>query len=226
MADKIIHFNTHISYSGQLPPGIRLMNPFAENPAVIPVMESFYRKFYNDPSPRRMIIGINPGRFGAALSGVPFTDSSRLADPCGIDYPGFKSYEVSAVFVYDVIAAYGGPKAFYRDFYIGSMCPLGFTIQKPGGKEVNYNYYDSKALTAAVYDFMVESLRKQVDFGLDRNVGYILGTGKNAAFVQQVNKAEGFFKKLIPLEHPRFVMQYKLKSKKEYIDKYLQAFAV
>ena len=226
MADKIIHFNTHLSYTGKLPAGIRIMNPFAENPSVIPVMEAFYRKFYGETHQRRMIIGINPGRFGAALSGVPFTDSTRLADPCGISYPGFKSYEVSSVFVYDVIAAYGGPEAFYRDFYIGSMCPLGFTIQQPGGKEVNYNYYDSKALTAAVYGFMVESLRKQVEFGLNRDVAYVLGTGKNAAFVQQVNAAEGFFKKLIPLEHPRFVMQYKLKSKQEYIDKYLTAFDV
>ncbi len=32
MADKIIDFNTHLSYHGKLPAGIRIMNPFAENP--------------------------------------------------------------------------------------------------------------------------------------------------------------------------------------------------
>lgn len=31
------------------------------------------------------------------------------------------------------------------------------------------------------------------------------------------------FAELIPLEHPRYVMQYKLKPKAEYINKYLQA---
>ncbi len=223
-ADKVIHFNTHLHYTGKLPRGINIMNPFAEQPMVVDVMRQFYKKFYNDRHTRRMIVGINPGRFGAALTGVPFTDSKRLEDPCGIKFPGPPSYEVSSVYVYDMIAAYGGPAAFYRDFYIGAMSPLGFTVDKPGGKVVNYNYYDSKALTEAVYDFMLENLRKQLAFGIDRSVGYCLGTGKNAGFIQRLNEKEKFFDRIIPLEHPRFIMQYKLKKKQEYIDKYLLAF--
>ena len=31
------------------------------------------------------------------------------------------------VFVYQVIDSYGGPVAFYKDYYIGAVCPLGFT---------------------------------------------------------------------------------------------------
>lgn len=224
-ADKIIYFNTHLHYTGKLPPGVNIMNPFAERPMVVDVMKQFYRKYYHDHQTRRMIIGINPGRFGAALTGVPFTDSKRLEDPCGITFPGPPSYEVSSVYVYDVIAAYGGPAAFYRDFYIGAMSPLGFTLDKPGGKVVNYNYYDSKALTEAVYDFMLENLRKQVAFGIDRTVGYCLGTGKNADFILRLNEKEKFFDRIIPLEHPRFIMQYKLRKKQEYIDKYLEAFS-
>lgn len=224
-ADHIIRFNTHLAFTGKLPAGIRIMNPFQEQPGVVETMTKFYTKFYNDHHPRRMIVGINPGRLGAGLTGVPFTDSHRLADPCGIIIPGIKTFEPSSVFVYDVIAAYGGPEAFYRDFYIGSMSPLGFTALKPGGKEVNYNYYDSKALTAAVYDFMVSNIHKQLDFGMDRSVGYCLGTGKNAAFLTQLNEKERFFKKIVPLEHPRFVMQYRNKRKQEYIDKYLAAFS-
>ncbi|MBO9154263.1 uracil-DNA glycosylase family protein [Chitinophaga sp. GCM10012297] len=224
-ADKIIHFNTHLHYTGKLPQGINIMNPFAEQPVVVDIMKQFYKKFYNDTHARRMIIGINPGRFGAALTGVPFTDSKRLEDPCGIKFPGPPSYEVSSVYVYDMIAAYGGPAAFYKDFYIGAMSPLGFTVDKPGGKVVNYNYYDSKALTDAVYDFMLENLRKQTAFGIDRTVGYCLGTGKNADFILRLNGKEKFFDRIIPLEHPRFIMQYKLKKKQDYIDKYLAAFA-
>ncbi|RPD38184.1 uracil-DNA glycosylase family protein [Chitinophaga barathri] len=224
-ADKIIHFNTHLHYTGQLPKGVNIMNPFAEQPMVVEVMKQFYRKFYNDTHTRRMIIGINPGRFGAALTGVPFTDSKRLEDPCGIHFPGPPAYEVSSVYVYDVIAAYGGPAAFYKDFYIGAMSPLGFTVDKPGGKVVNYNYYDSKALTEAVYDFMLENLRKQTTFGIDRAVGYCLGTGKNADFILRLNEKEKLFDRIIPLEHPRFIMQYKLKKKQEYIDKYMEAFS-
>ena len=223
-ADKVIHFNTHLHYTGKLPQGINIMNPFAEQPMVVNVMRQFYKKFYDDNHTRRMIIGINPGRFGAALTGVPFTDSKRLEDPCGIKFHGPPSYEVSSVYVYDMIAAYGGTTAFYGDFYIGAMSPLGFTVDKPGGKAVNYNYYDSKALTEAVYDFMLENLRRQLAFGIDRSIGYCLGTGKNADFIQRLNEKEKFFDRIIPLEHPRFIMQYKLKKKQEYIDKYLRAF--
>lgn len=223
-ADHIIQFNTLLSFTGKLPKGIRIMNPFREQAGVVDTMTKFYKKFYEDHHQRRMIVGINPGRLGAGLTGVPFTDSHRLADPCGIIIPGIKTFEPSSVFVYDVIAAYGGPEAFYRDFYIGSMSPLGFTALKPGGKEVNYNYYDSRELTAAVYDFMVSNIHKQLDFGMDRSVGYCLGTGKNAAFLTQLNEKERFFEKIVPLEHPRFVMQYRNKRKQEYIDKYLAAF--
>lgn len=223
-AEKIVQFNNSLHYTGKLPAGIRIMNPFREQPGVPAIMEQFYKKFYSDHHQRRMIIGINPGRFGGGVTGVPFTDTQRLADPCGIVIPGIKTYEPSSVYVYDVIAAYGGPEQFYGDFYIAAMCPLGFTALKPGGKEVNYNYYDSKALTDAVYDFMVESLKKQLAFGIDRRVGYCLGTGKNADFIKKLNEKEGFFGKIVPLEHPRFVMQYRTKRKQEYIDKYLMAF--
>lgn len=223
-ADKIIQFNNSLHFTGKLPAGIRIMNPFREQPDVPAIMEKFYRKFYNDHRERRMIIGINPGRFGGGVTGVPFTDTQRMADPCGIVIPGIKTYEPSSVYVYDVIAAYGGPEAFYADFYIAAMSPLGFTALKPGGKEVNYNYYDSKALTDAVYDFMVDNLKKQLDFGIDRRVGYCLGTGKNADFIIKLNEKERFFGEIVPLEHPRFVMQYRTKRKQEYIDKYLTAF--
>ncbi len=226
MADKIIHFNTHLAFKGTLPPGIRIMNPFREQPGVVDIMTTFYRKFYNDTRPRKLILGINPGRFGAGVTGIPFTDSVRLADPCGIEIPGIKTYEPSSVFVYDVIAAYGGPKAFYGDFFIGAMSPLGFTTLKPGGKEVNYNYYDSKALTDAVMDFMLDCLRKQLALGLDAQVAYVLGTGKNAAFISKLNEQYGFFERIEPLEHPRFIMQYRLKRKEEYINKYLEAFKI
>jgi hypothetical protein len=224
-ADQVIRFNKALEFRGKLPEGIRIMNPFKESAQVVDIMSRFYKKFYDDTNTRRIILGINPGRFGAGATGVPFSDTKRLAAFCGITVNGFQTHEPSSVFVYDVVNAYGGPEAFYRDFYITSICPLGFTSQRPNGKEVNYNYYDSKALSAAVYDFMVSSLRQQLGFGISTSVCYCMGTGKNAAFLQQLNEKERFFGQIIPLEHPRFVMQYKTKTKQEYIDKYLAAFA-
>ena len=224
-ADHVIQFNKNLHFEGKLPPGIRIMNPFREQAHIMDIMQQFYKKFYDDTAGRQLILGINPGRLGSGATGVPFSDTKRLAEECGIHIQGFKTHEPSSVFVYDVIHAYGGVEAFYDNFYIGSVCPLGFTADTANGKVVNYNYYDSKALTEAVYDLIVTSIRKQLDFGISRKVCYCMGTGKNVSFLQGLNEREHFFEQIIPLEHPRFVMQYKLKTKQVYVDKYLEAFA-
>ncbi|MCC8195153.1 MAG: DUF4918 family protein, partial [Deltaproteobacteria bacterium] len=120
---------------------------------------------------------------------------------------------------------YGGACPFYAKFYINSLSPLGFTATTAYGKEVNCNYYDTKELTEAARPFIVECIRKQLDFALDREVCFCLGTGKNSQFLEALNKQHGFFGRIIALEHPRYVIQYKLKQKQAYIDKYLAAFA-
>jgi hypothetical protein len=222
-ADRVISFNQSLDFSGQLPDGISIMNPFREDETVLPVSSAFYRNYYSDNHPRHIILGINPGRFGAGVTGVPFTDSKRLRKECGLPYSGRETHEPSSVFVYEVIAAYGGPEAFYRKFYINSVCPLGFTKTGGQGKEINYNYYDSKELTAAAYDFMVESIQKQLAFGIETDLCFCFGTGKNEKFLRQLNEEQQFFGKIIALEHPRFVMQYKAREKQAYIQKYLTA---
>ena len=223
-ADKIISFNKEIHYTGSLPPGIKIMNPFRENEQALAISSAFYRKYYNDNNKRQLILGINPGRFGAGLTGIPFTDPKRLESECGIIYNGNKTHEPSSDFIYQMINAYGGPAAFYGRFYIHSICPLGFTAAGKNGKEINYNYYDSRELLEAVKDFIIDNIHKQLSFGVDREICFCLGTGKNEKFLRAINEQYGFFKKIIALEHPRFVMQYKAKRKEEYVEKYLRAF--
>lgn len=126
------------------------------------------------------------------------------------------------MFVYELIDAYGGVEAFYRDFYITSICPLGFVKVNDKGKEVNYNYYDSKALTEAVLPFMEWSLRTQLEFGITTDVAFVLGTGKNFQFIEKMNQELGLFGKLVGLEHPRFIMQYKSKEKEAYVKRFVQ----
>jgi hypothetical protein len=224
-ADRVIQFNKQLTYTGAaLPPGIRIMNPFREYDQVMGIVDTFYHKYYNDNKPRHIILGINPGRFGGGLTGIPFTDPKRLVSECHIPYTGKVSHEPSSVFVYQVINAYGGPESFYQDFYINSPCPLGFTSIDANGKEKNYNYYDSKELMEAVYPFMIENIRKQIDLGIITDTCFCFGTGKNEKFLAKLNDEHRFFKNLIALEHPRFIMQYKSKSKHLYIDKYISAF--
>ena len=221
-AEKIIQYNANLSLDAVLPDHISVMNPY-QDPSVRSVTEVFYNKFYNDTQPRRLIMGINPGRLGAGLTGIPFTDSVRLRETCKIITEVIPSTkELSAVFVYKVIEAYGGVARFYGDFYINSVCPLGFTQRTEKGSEVNYNYYDSPALTEAVYDFIVKNIETLLEMGFERDVCYCLGTGKNSDFLEKLNKKYQFFDKIIPLEHPRFVMQYKLKSIDTYVDKYVE----
>ena len=119
--DKVRSFNNALTLKGiKLPTPIEAMNPFqGDNAALIDkVTGQFYGKFYGDAQPRHIIFGINPGRHGAGLTGTPFTDTKRLLSECGIEVKEISSHEMSSVFVYDVINAMGGPRAFYQHFYI------------------------------------------------------------------------------------------------------------
>jgi hypothetical protein len=221
IAEDIVHFNRSLRLDKALPENIRVMNPF-KNPEALRISEEFYRKYYSDKHPRHLIIAINPGRFGAGVTGIPFTDTARLKMVCGIN-PGIPpTHEPSSVFVYEIIDAYGGTELFYRNFYITSVCPLGFVKENEKGKEVNFNYYDSKELEKAVTPFIVESLQKQFRFNLDMTKCICWGRGKNFQFLSELNSKYHFFEEIIPLDHPRFIMQYRAKQKKKYIENYLK----
>lgn len=223
IADKVIAFNRELHYSGELPEGFQVLNPFLENPETILVMEAFYRKYYNDTSQRRFIIGINPSRHGAGVTGVPFTDTKRLESVCGITMHSAHTHEVSSWFMYDMISAYGGADEFYSHFYINSPFPLAIIRQTKEGNWLNANYYDEKDLFEMVKGFMIASLKKHIEIGLDTSEVFILGK-KNADFIRKLNKEEKLFDQMTVLEHPRYIQQYKSKEKQLYIDKYLLAF--
>ena len=222
-AEKVISFYTGLDYAGPLPPGVSIMNPFAGNPNVMKTARAFYEKFYSDNHTRHIILGINPGRFGAGVTGIPFTDTKRLNEKCGIAFSDFTTHEPSSSFIYEMIDACGGVSEFYSRYFISAICPLGFTKVNEQGKSVNYNYYDSPALLSMVYSFIIETLKKQLDFGISTGIAFCLGTGKNENFLRRLNAEYHFFEKIVALEHPRFIMQYRVKSKQAYISKYLKA---
>ena len=222
-ATSVIAFNKSLDLNIELPNGIRVMNPFRENPQALEVSSQFYKKFYNDNRTRRLILGINPGRFGAGVTGIPFTDTKRLEEKCGLRIAGVKTHEPSSVFVYEVIEAYGGVDAFYNDYYINSPSPLGFVKTQENGREVNFNYYDSKELQQVLTGFMAESVRQHIQMGIRTDTAFCLGSGKNYRFLQRLNEKQGFFDALIPLDHPRYVMQYRSKHKSDYVRAFVDA---
>lgn len=192
------------------------MHPF-HDAVTMQACEQFYKKYYNDTNKRRMIIGINPGRFGGGVTGIPFTDPIRLQNDCGIENSWAKKQELSSLYVYDMIRAFGGTVSFYKKFYITAVSPLGFTRE---GK--NLNYYDDRTLQDRIKPFVLDCFKKQFEFGIDRTVAYCLGDGKNFKYLSKLNSEQHFFERIVPLSHPRFIMQYKLKKKQEYIDDYVE----
>ncbi len=207
------HFTT-LRPDWQLPAGVELLFPFSEV-ATQACMTAFYEKYFDDNRDRIFVAGINPGRFGAGVTGVPFTGPKMLREVCGIEHNFTSRPELSAEYIYRWINAMGGPEVFYQDFYITSVCPLGFTKD---GK--NYNYYDDKKLQRAVLPHIIANFNTQMAFGCRRDFLLVLGEGKNFKFIKALNDEQGWFGEVIPLSHPRFVMQYKRKS----LDLYLNDF--
>ena len=115
-----------------------------------------------------------------------------------------------------MIDAYGSIHQFYKKFFISSICPYGFTLN---GK--NINYYDDIKLFDKWKNKIVEWIRFQIEhIGLNKTC-VIIGKGKNQKFFEMINKEYKFFNNFITLPHPRWILQYKMKMKKEYLDEYV-----
>lgn len=210
-SDRTIKFYKNLQIESKLPDGISVMNPYQDD-KVIEICKSFYRKFYNDKKGRRLILGINPGRYGAGVTGIPFTDPIRLEKECGIDNNFGKRAELSSDFIYRLINQMGGPDHFYSHFFIGAVSPLGFMKE---GK--NFNYYDSRDLMHKLKKFIVQSIIDQVGLGISSSKCYCLGQGKNYQYLKYLNNDIKLFSEIIPLPHPRWVMQYRRKQMKRII---------
>ena len=204
--EKIIRFYQKL----QLPPDfyeeVEILNPY-QNQETIAACKVFYNKFYHDQKVRRMILGINPGRFGAGITGIPFTDPVRLAADCGISNTFNKKPELSSQFIYLLINSMGGPETFYRHYYIGAVSPLGFV---KNGK--NFNYYDDKTFERKLKPFIIKTLIEQIALGVSTDKCYCLGQGKNYEYLKFLNSELKIFGEIIPLPHPRWIMQYRRKQ--------------
>ncbi|HUQ97782.1 MAG TPA: uracil-DNA glycosylase family protein [Chitinophagaceae bacterium] len=214
-AQHLIHFYGTLQPPGQLPPGITWLHP-QQSGEVMEIATRFFKKFYGDNNPRRLLLGINPGRFGAGVTGVNFTAAKQLTQHCGIEHDLRPQSELSAEFIYDVINAYGGPSLFYSRFFIGSVCPLGFVKD---GK--NINYYDDKNLLQTVQPFIIKNLEKLLLFGVERDTCICIGGEKNFKFLDALNKQHHFFKTIVPLPHPRFILQYRRRDRDLHLQQYL-----
>jgi hypothetical protein len=195
-SDHILAFFQQLKITTPLPEGVEILNPY-QNKQALELCQQFYKKYYDDHHSRTLILGINPGRLGGGLTGIPFTDPIKLEKFCDIPNALQKKAELSADFMYTMITAFGGPSAFYKRFYFSSVSPLGFTR---AGK--NLNYYDIKELQSSLGEFIIQSLHTTITFGVNTSVCYCLGEGDNFRYLSRLNATLQIFKEIVPLVHP------------------------
>lgn len=217
LSDRIINFMTGFQLPDRLPAGVGVLEPWRSD-EVISVATKFYSKFYSDRQKRFVMVGINPGRFGGGQTGIPFTDPIRLLKECGIPNSFNQRPELSSEFIYRIINSFGGPEIFYQKFYMTSVCPVGFTF-----KEKNLNYYDLPSLQSKIEKWAPGWMNTQIEFGLSMDICFCIGEGKNFEFLQKLNQENNWFKSIVALPHPRFIMQYRRKQLEDYIRRYLEA---
>ncbi len=215
-AKQLYGFYKNLQPPKSLPDSIEWLYP-QQDEKVMTIVQEFFQKFYNDTEPRTLILGINPGRFGAGVTGVNFTASKQLQENCGITSGLKYQSELSADFIYEMIYQYGGVVSFYKNFFIGSVCPLGFI---KNGK--NIDYYDEKELAKTVEPFIIKSIEQLLQLPFKKDSCFCIGGEKNFRYLSSLNDRFSWFEQIIPLPHPRFIMQYRRKYLQAYINQYLQ----
>jgi len=214
LAEQLFRFYTNLNPPENLPDNILWLYP-QQRQDVLDILEAFLKKYYSDDHERILLLGINPGRYGAGITGINFTAPKQLKEICRIENP-FSGTELSAEFIYKMIEAYGGVKEFYSNFFIGSVCPLGFV---QNGK--NLNYYDHKLLLKAIEPFIIKNLTKLISFNINREICICIGGEKNFKYLSSLNNRYNWFQEIVSLPHPRFIMQYNRKFLDDYINRYL-----
>ncbi len=108
-----------------------------------------YLERYGRPGKRVVFLGMNPGPFGMAQTGVPFGEVSAVRDWLGIDaavrkpaveHPkrpitGFSCprSEVSGRRLWALFAKrFGTAETFFRDHFVANYCPLAFMAEGGG----------------------------------------------------------------------------------------------
>ena len=217
-ADKAIAYYNTLTAPTNLPPELGVMNPY-QQPAVQSIVGEFYTKFFSDTNPRVFILGINPGRFGAGVTGISFTTPQNLRQYCGIENTLHDTPELSSRFIYQVVDAFGGATEFYNQFFLTSLFPLALTKD---GK--NYNFYDDRQTTEILWPVITETVRTQLDFGSSRHVAVCLGR-KNETYLRRLNDQQSFFDRIVTLDHPRYILQYRSRDVNTYLEQYIRTLA-
>lgn len=135
-----------------------------------------YLRRFGGQRGRAVFLGMNPGPFGMAQTGVPFGEIASVRDYLGIVAPvghpeqehpkrpieGFacKKSEVSGRRLWGLFAKrFPSPDAFFQHHFVGNYCPLVF--MDDGGRNITpdkLHRADSKRLESCCDRFLADSL--------------------------------------------------------------------
>ena len=151
-----------------------------------------YLERYGAGRPQVILLGMNPGPFGMAQTGVPFGDVSMVRGWLGIEaavgrpareHPkrpiaGFQCArgEVSGQRLWGWARdAFGTPQRFFERFFVANFCPLVF--MEAGGRNHTPDKL-SRAESAALTEACNKALRRSVE---RMRPEYVVGVGRFAA---------------------------------------------
>lgn len=86
-----------------------------DNPETMEVMKQFYKNSTRIQNKEKFIVGINPSRHGAGVTGVPFTDICKTGNICAASMDRSTLNEISSVFVLIRSVIYSAFR-FYKQF--------------------------------------------------------------------------------------------------------------
>ncbi len=149
--------------------------------------EAYLRRFGRAPVPA-VLIGMNPGPFGMAQTGVPFGEVELVRDWMGIEEPvdrpaaehpkrpirGFECHrrEVSGSRLWGWARdRFGSPEQFFEQFFVWNYCPLCFV--KDSGANLTPDKL-SAPIRADLYAICDEALAALVDLMRPR---FVIGIG-------------------------------------------------
>ena len=128
-----------------------------------------YLERFGQGSKRLLFIGMNPGPFGMAQTGVPFGDVKMVREYLGIEgrvakppneHPkrpvlgfGCKRSEVSGTRVWGFIRErFAKPEAFFRQAFVANYCPLCFMESSGKNRTPDQLSVDERTALYAVCD--------------------------------------------------------------------------
>lgn len=152
LVDNMLEFYNKINDSNELKQNnVTVLNEFITNEKFI---REFYEKYINNNIDNIKVVmcGINPGRYGAGKTGIPFIDFNSLSEM--LPSISRKGNERSAEFFYSIIKNYGA-KSFYSNIYVTNICSIGFEKNK---KNHNYNKL-SENIKGLIYEDFIEKMR-------------------------------------------------------------------